>query len=114
MSSLRVFVAGIMLFKSYTGCSTSGTGSTCPSGTSEFATGFLLLSSCCLTVIRIARLLVHDLLTFQEHVSSLRVFVAGFVLFKSYTGCSTSGTGSTCPSGTSEFATGFCFWVRVV
>jgi hypothetical protein len=32
-----------------------------------------------------------------------------FVLFNSNTGCTTSGTGSTDPSGTSEFTTGFCF-----
>jgi hypothetical protein len=36
-----------------------------------------------------------------------------FVLFNNNTGCTTSGTGSTDPSGTSEFTTGFCCWVRV-
>ena len=46
-------------------------------------------------------------------MSSLRVFVAGFVLFNSYKDFSTSGTLSTDPSETSEFTTGFCCWVRV-
>jgi hypothetical protein len=32
-----------------------------------------------------------------------------FILFNSYADCTTSGTGSTDPSGTSEFTTGFCF-----
>ena len=32
-----------------------------------------------------------------------------FILFNSYADCTTSGTGSTDPSGTSGFTTGFCF-----
>jgi hypothetical protein len=36
-----------------------------------------------------------------------------FILFNSYADCTTSGTWSTDPSGTSEFTTGFCCWVRV-
>jgi hypothetical protein len=36
-----------ILFNSYADCTTSGTGSTDPSGTSEFTTGFFLLGSCC-------------------------------------------------------------------
>ena len=81
-----------MLFNSYTDCSTSDTEYTDPSGTFEFTTGFCLLCSCCLTVIRTAPLVVQNLPTLQEHLSSLRVFVAGFVLFNSNTDSSTSGT----------------------
>ena len=58
--------------------------------------------------------MVQELLALQEHLSLLRVFVAGFVLFNSYMDCSTTGTGSTDPSGTYELAKGFCCWVRVV
>jgi hypothetical protein len=36
-----------------------------------------------------------------------------FILFNSYTGSATSGTGSTDPSGTSEFTTGFYVVARI-
>ena len=74
LSSLRVFVAVFVLFNSYTNCSTSCTGSTDPSGTSEFTTDFILLGSCCLTALRITPLVVQELLALQEHLS----FTTGF------------------------------------